>query len=387
MSDDDRFSLTLQRREKPSHDVVNEKQEGKLPSTISFSSLNLFNSCPLAWKFQYVNNLKVPKLTVALEIGSAFHKIVELYDGSKSVESIVSENSFFGNLSVQAVNDAIKIFKKWYTPDKFENIATIAGKPAKEVYFEIPLDNSMKLIGFIDAIKELNNHVEIIDYKTGSSLYTNDMQLSIYSMPVFRDNPDLEELKVTFEYVNEGVNGVKKSRIISRKDLPMIEAIVKSKVAAIIKSFEDNNFIAKPGVACRSCPFTGACKPYQDYIASQPYTSENLPADKLEETIKDISTRIEIQQKYLEELKQIYESKYPENVSTYTVYRFSKDPSTIVKILQENNIPLDKYVYLKSTLGTDIAKNRIKIPPEARDKIMEGVIADIIRKLNMENEE
>ena len=50
---------------------------------LSYSSINLYLTCPAAWRFRYVEKPTVPK-SVNLVFGSAFHEAVENYVGERT---------------------------------------------------------------------------------------------------------------------------------------------------------------------------------------------------------------------------------------------------------------------------------------------------------------
>jgi hypothetical protein len=367
-------------------------REEKLPETFSFSSLNRFESCHYAYYLAYVKNVKVPRATMAMDIGSAFHKIAELYDGKRSLDEIISGPAF-GSYQAAAVMEAREIFSRWFTPEKFKDIAVVDGKELREKWFEYPLEvngRSVKIVGYIDAIKVKPGEVEIVDYKTGSSLYTHQIQLAIYSMPVFKENPQVENLRVTFDYVAEGAHGVVMSRTVSRKESLETEAILKAKLSAIMNSFDEMKsgiqpekaFEGSPGKACRICEFTGACSFYQKYLASMPSAPDSLSADELEQRIRDISQKIELEQRELEEMQEALESKAPSRVVKYTTHSLKVKPSKVVEVLHELGIPPDKYLFVKSTLGSDLVKGRLKVSEEVRSLLLQGDESKIVRKLN-----
>jgi CRISPR/Cas system-associated exonuclease Cas4 (RecB family) len=355
-----------------------------LPSTVSFSSLTMFETCQYSWYLQYVKKLQVPRSTFALDMGSAFHRMAEIYDGSVSLDELMADPEL-GALQADAVLEARKVFERWYTPEKMADILVIDGKPMREKYFEYPVSvdgHDIKLIGYIDAIRKKGDDIEVVDYKTGSSLYTKDLQLDIYSMPVFRDNPQLTKIRVTFEYVAEGAHGVTKSRIVLREDAMATESVVKGKVAAILESFKNNNFPGKPGKFCKFCPFTGACEFYQKYLKALPESPENIKsADELRKRIEETNAKIEVEKQLVADMQEALEALDPSSVSKFTIYEIKAKVSTIIDTLRNLHVPPDRYFLTKSTLGTDLMKGRLPVSDEIREKLLENSEVKVYRRV------
>ncbi len=355
-----------------------------LPSTVSFSSLNMFDSCPYSWYLQYVKKLRAPRYTLAMDTGTAFHKMAELFDGKSTLDELMV-NPEFGSIQAEAVLEARRIFERWYSPEKMADILVINGERMHEKYFEYPItvnEHEIKVIGYIDAIKSKGGEVEVVDYKTGSSLYTKDLQLSIYAMPVFRDNAQLEKLRVTFDYVAEGAHGVLKSKTVVRKDAMETESVVKGKVSAILDSFEHKSFAAKPGKSCRLCPFTDACDYYKEYMAALPMSADNVSSvEDLKKLVTELSLKIDIEQKTLTDMQELLETRDPSSVSKYTIYDFKVNVSTILDTLRDLHVPPDRYFHVKSTLGTDIMRGKLPISGQVKDKLMADVETKVYRRI------
>lgn len=361
-----------------------------LPSTVSFSSLNMFDSCPYSWYLQYVKKLQAPRYTLALDTGTAFHKMAEIFDGKSTLDELVA-NPEFGSIQAEAVLEARRIFERWYSPEKMADILVIDGERMHEKYFEYPIavnGHEIKVIGYIDAIKSKGGDVEVVDYKTGSSLYTKDLQLNIYAMPVFRDNAQLEKLRVTFDYVAEGAHGVTRSKTVVRKDAMETESVVKGKVSAILDSFENKSFVAKPGRSCRLCPFTGACDYYQRYMAASPMSADSVSSlEDLKKQIAELSSKIDMEQKTLTDMQELLETRDPTSVSKYTIYDFKVNVSTVLDTLRDLHIPPDRYFHVKSTLGTDIMKGKLPVSGQVKDKLMADVETKVYRRIQSDYHE
>ena len=381
MSDNNRIDLSKWVKSQGKDSDAGVGNVDEFLSTISFSSMSTFDSCPYSWYFQYVKKLQIPRHTLAMEIGSAFHKIVELFDGKIALDELLA-TSTFGAYQAEAVLKARRLFERWYSPEKIENIVM------KEKFFKLPMrvkEHTVNLIGYIDAVKNVGNQIEVVDYKTGSSLYAQDIQLSIYSLPVFENNDQLMNLKATFDYVAEGYGGAKKSRNITREEAMDVKVIVKGKVSSIIECFEKNNFPAKPGKACRLCPFTVACDYYLKYIQDAPASPDAMSVAELEQEVADLTAKIDTEKRLLDDMIETLDAKDSSRVLRFTGYTpKSTDTDKVVQTLSELNLLSGRYIFLKNTFWSDLAKDKVNIPVEKKTELMNSVETEVRRKLKTE---
>jgi hypothetical protein len=45
---------------------------------ISYSQISMYNDCPLRWKLNYVDELKIRESSIHLIFGSAMHEVLQL---------------------------------------------------------------------------------------------------------------------------------------------------------------------------------------------------------------------------------------------------------------------------------------------------------------------
>ena len=48
-------------------------------SRISYSQLSMFSECPLRWKLNYIDELKVSEPSIYLLFGTAMHEVIQTY--------------------------------------------------------------------------------------------------------------------------------------------------------------------------------------------------------------------------------------------------------------------------------------------------------------------
>ncbi len=268
-----------------SHSVAPEY----LPERFSFSQLAAFEKCPLQYKFNFI--LKVPiKGKSVFSFGKTMH--ATLYDFLKYAQDDNKEtqDNLFGFKDIKAgakkkplgLDLLKKIYEKnwigeWYTSKDDQEAYYSLGKKiikdfaqafeknppkimhhngalALEIPFHLKLEGNT-IYGVIDRIDQLDNGVEIIDYKTGNSKDKLDAsakeQLLIYQIAaeeVFKVIPK----ELTYFYLNDGQ---KQSFIGNEKEKQKL----KEKILSQIKEIKTGKFNPTPGWQCAFCDFKDIC--------------------------------------------------------------------------------------------------------------------------------
>lgn len=226
--------------------------------TISASSYNCFQTCPLAWKYQYVMKLIQPE-SDALFIGKIYHKAVELFHSSHKLEEVIE---IIKKEMLQGSNEkAIENFSLVRKMIELYSKNPITKKTIKTEYrFSIPLPGiTPKLYGFIDRIVEGG----IVEYKTSSFDYEEKdycgIQTDIYSYAYFKEFNHIPT--VTYHVTNKKKlkDGNYKPQIIeiqkSESDLKKLE----EKCLEFYNKIKEGQFIATPGNHCHWCFYKDVC--------------------------------------------------------------------------------------------------------------------------------
>ena len=264
----------------------------------SYSKLHMFDTCPLSYKYNYID--KVERVTPVYFLkGLIAHKILELYGKYKDVDEALSKTiEKYG--SYELTMDTFHDIKEYLTESFFQNTE----------YFECPIqfdivDNNNQtkhIYGVIDRIDydEKNDLYEIIDYKYGSSNYTvnNSIQATLYVLgffEVFKVN------SVKFTYIN-----VKKKNVSSK--IFYKNEVNKTYVLSLINNIENavqtNIFPPKVGDNCLVCQYSYICPAFRVYIQN----GTALKISNIEELIDNyvlLNEKVNTEKKMLYKIEEI----------------------------------------------------------------------------------
>jgi len=240
---------------------------------LSYSALSTFNQCPLKYKWQYVERIKVPP-TQDLFFGSLVHntlefalkndpvvqpigKLIEYYQAKwnpKVFKDDISEKEYF-NAGVEM----LKTFHSSHTP----GLTTILNI---EKFFEIPWQGHV-IVGKIDRIDRLpTGELEIIDYKTNKKLpgeddFKFDLQLPLYRWAAQTLVSDSNNIKLTLYFLRHN----KRLTPINLKSLDQLQKYILDSVEAI----QSSKFEAKPSKLCGWCEYLFQCEAGKKYLTKK----------------------------------------------------------------------------------------------------------------------
>ena len=196
-------------------------------ATFSHSRLSSYETCPLRYKFAYIDRVKVEaEDTVETFLGSRAHEALEKLYRKLQFERLLSVDevlAFFNREWEKNWNEAIIIVNKEYTA---ENYRKMGERYLKDYYkrhkpFDkgkilglettntLPLDKEGKY-GFyirIDRLMDMGEGVyEVHDYKTNMSLpkqedLDKDRQLAMYSLWVREQFQDFKKVRLVWHFL------------------------------------------------------------------------------------------------------------------------------------------------------------------------------------------
>ena len=165
-------------------------------SKISYSQISMYNDCPLRWKLNYVDELRIFESNIYLIFGTAMHEVLQTYLEIMYHDSI--KNADLLNLEEMLRDKLIEQFKRAEEEDEkppctkkdlqefFQDGCDIIDffKKRRADYFskrgykligcEVPIEVDMKknikMVGYLDIVilDEYHNILKIYDIKTST---------------------------------------------------------------------------------------------------------------------------------------------------------------------------------------------------------------------------
>ncbi|HRY82156.1 MAG TPA: PD-(D/E)XK nuclease family protein [Candidatus Moranbacteria bacterium] len=238
---------------------------------ISYSAYDTYRNCPLKYKFQNIDQLKVPKSKEAV-FGSTLHETMKFIHTpgilSPTLDQAMEHFSNSWNPAVfdspdeerAAFSQGVKIIQDYFeknNPADF-NIVNLESR----FQIEIGRDDDKHIIsGIIDRIDRTKDGFEIIDYKTTKKMPTqekvdNDIQLSVYLKAFLSNYPkeieNLDKIKVSLYFLK---HGVKLSATRTLEQLKQSEQLFLD----TIKLIESSEFEPTMSPLCDWCGYQNRC--------------------------------------------------------------------------------------------------------------------------------
>lgn len=374
----------------------------------SYSALDTYLQCPQKYKFQEVDRIRAPKSREAI-FGTAVHSALNFMFKSSPLFPTLDEvvdhfRQKWPGLEVlnrEVENDPLKIcwtereekvlfedgvrlIKRFYEKNAPWNFTVLE----LESRFEVALADEKTgethiLAGIIDRIDKAPEGYEIIDYKTGKKMPSqdslkNNLQLSLYSLGLQKRWPHLniEDIKLSLYFLK---HEEKLSTKIDR------EAVQKTKnhVLATIAEIQDRlrsgkEFEPMPSPLCNWCNFRPICPAWRHLYRKTEILNPESEIE-IEKTIKDffeIKKDLKIKEEKLDRLQeQIKDYMDKENltrlfdeagtISKKTNQRFEYDWARVKTVLTN----FGKWEDVLKADETKLKKILGEIPEDARSEI------------------
>lgn len=292
-------------------------EDRNLP-VFSYSKLEVFKNCPLQYKYKYIDKKVTQDTSIALELGSLCHYVLEqkgymvannekvdydllnnlLFQGTKETDEKTKDEllgvsklkkKYFDtwyeadNASGATYDDKIKLFEE-VLRDEMENTEW------KPTYFEKPFefvwDNKVIIKGFIDRIDTKDGEFKTIDYKTSKKIYeqnklSTSLQFGIYALAILNE---FNKLPIESEY---------RFILINDRQFALTKGWENRLIKALDKLFESietsdkkNLYIPKPSPLCHWCNFCQTNPEATIYRNECEYFSKWTPCSKTFEVNK-----------------------------------------------------------------------------------------------------
>lgn len=268
----------------------------------SHSKLSCFETCPLKYKFIYIDKIEREQQGVEAFLGSRFHETMEkLYKDLKcKVYSLEELLAFYDANWGKEWTDNVVITKKDRTAQDYKNI----GRKCVEDYYkryspfnqsrvlglerdvlvDLVGDGKYKLRGFIDRIAQAEDDTyEIHDYKTSGYLPVQkdvdaDRQLALYQIGIESMWNDVKKTKLIWHYV------VFDKELTSTRTKEQLGQLKKDTIALIDKVEETKEFLPNESNLCEWCVYPDLCPKRKHF-----YKVEALPVN---EYLKDDGVKL-----------------------------------------------------------------------------------------------
>ena len=165
-------------------------------SRISYSQLSMYSECPLRWKLNYVDKLRISESNIHLIFGTAMHEVLQTYleimynDSVKNADLLdlneMLRDKLIEQFKIAEETDGKAPCTKQELGEFFQDGCDILDffKKRRGEYFsrrgykligcEVPIDvdlkKNVKIIGYLDIVilDEITNTIKIYDIKTST---------------------------------------------------------------------------------------------------------------------------------------------------------------------------------------------------------------------------
>jgi RecB family exonuclease len=249
--------------------IAKNREPSTGPLSLSFSQLDKYETCPLAYEFQY--ELRIPVSEPPhMAMGSAIHTALERYARAlQAQQSPTKENllKFFDEEFENAKKRSpdLSEMHRDQAREKLSAYIDLEGENfvaplAVEQKFKLNIEDHT-LTGKIDRVDRVGEEVRILDYKTGKGKSNDNpedrrfadksLQFSIYYLAATEVlHWKVKELVFSYIYENSSLSTTR-----SPSDIPKI----KERILNIASSIQKREFTATPGRHCQWCEFKTIC--------------------------------------------------------------------------------------------------------------------------------
>lgn len=361
---------------------------------ISYSAYDTYQNCPLKYKFQEIDRIKVPKSKEAV-FGSTLHEVMKFIHTpgilSPTIDQAMEHFSNAWNPAVfdspdeerAAFSQGVKIIQDYYqknNPADF-NIVNLESR----FQIEIGEEKDKHIIsGIIDRIDKTADGFEIIDYKTTKKMPSqekvdNDMQLSVYLKAFLSRYPkeieNLDKITVSLYYLK---HGVKLSATRTLEQLKQSEQLFLD----TIKLIETSAFEPRVSPLCDWCGYQKICPMWKHKFKEL----RHIDTDQVNAAISEYiqlksamtitkSRLVKLQENILNYMDQEGVERVfgPEGVIAKTLRKTYKYDD---KKLKEILAPLDHWEDILKVDGIALRNILGVLPPETRQKIEKAKLID-----------
>ena len=297
-------------------------------SVYSHSRLEAFETCPLKYKFRYVERVETPiEDTVEMFVGSRVHEVLEklYYDLQlEKVNSLDDLLEFYQGEWKKEWNPGVKITRPGFTEQNYLDYGAKCIRHYYERYapfnqsqtlatemrltFALDDQNQYKMTGFIDrAARRPDGTYEIHDYKTGGSAPSqealdHDRQLALYQIGLRQKWPEAERVELVWHYVGRDMT------LRSERTAAQLQELKETTIRTIDQIEAEKDFKPEKGAWCDWCEFQPVCPLWKHVVAVKTLPPAQFAADesvKLANEIAETKRQLDLLGQRYEQLKEL----------------------------------------------------------------------------------
>jgi putative RecB family exonuclease len=246
---------------------------------LSYSQINTYLTCPLKYRFHYIDKIEPPFTSAPLAFGSAMHEAVAAFYQSRLEGDPLSVDNMFDVYRQIWLSQSNQKEIRFFNGDTPETLPVKARRMLEvfhgafdpsvhiigiEEPFEIDMGKRIPpLVGWIDAVEQApDGTISIVDLKTASKRYSDqtvhsNLQLTCYSLGCqalgFQGDVRLR-LDVLLKTKEPELVRYETTR--TDADRERFVRLVKS----VWQGIKREVFFPKEDWQCGQCPFAGPCK-------------------------------------------------------------------------------------------------------------------------------
>ncbi len=275
----------------------------------SHSKLQVYERCPLQFKYKYIDRLKPAEESTTIEafMGGKVHETMEfLYKGiiKTKINTLERLLEFYEEAWRKEWEDSIAINNEEFTKEHYFELGKKCIANYYQKYYPFDQDQTLgveknillnwgkyQITGFIDRLaRSKRGHYSVHDYKTGVMMaqeYADqDRQLALYSLAVKQMFREAKKVRLIWHYVAFGEDVISER---TDRQLAQLKTETLQLIEEINRAEKENDFPAKE-TKCDWCGFWEHC-PKKKHL----FRVAKLPANKY---LKD--SGVKLAKKYIQ---------------------------------------------------------------------------------------
>ncbi len=260
----------------------------KLPDMLSVSQINRFMSCPLSYKFQYIDGIITGLKSSSLALGTAFHTAAQRLH-QDIMNGCIGEAQTYSDACASALDTEFGCYDVVMKPNEDEHTLKAAGGGLVDIYYQHRLANPAKLlaceqklqcalmntetgealevpfVGYVDLLEEGQDGTVLVDLKTACRSYNqtdidDNIQLTAYAMMLSQESSGIPQCRIDAIIRNKTpkVQTLHTSR--TQGDFLRFFHLARGVWRSISLATAHDTFYPNRGWMCPTCEFAEECR-------------------------------------------------------------------------------------------------------------------------------